>query len=87
MRLRKLGFSSYDAGDRPQEIPTNLKKIKLPGKAMSLWVHIRNFPLIIKPFVKDIEDVVLNLVLLLVDITSRITAVEIRSPGGMKFQF
>ena len=79
LRLRRIGFTSYDAGDKPQEIPLNLKKLKLPGKAMSLWVHIRNFPFIIKPFLKDIEDEVLNLVLLLVEITSRITAVEIRS--------
>ena len=79
LRLRNLGFTSYDAGDKPQDVPTNLRKMKLPGKAMSLWVHIRNFPLIIKPLVKDNEDAVLNLILQLVDIASRITATEIRN--------
>ena len=79
LRLRSLGFTSYDAGDKPQDVPSNLKKMKLPGKAMSLWVHIRNFPLIIKHFVKDKNDDVLNLALQLVEITSRITAAEIRN--------
>ena len=79
LRLRSLGFTSYDAGDKPQDVPSNLKKMKLPGKAMSLWVHIRNFHLIIKHFVKDKNDDVLNLALQLVEITSRITAEEIRN--------
>ena len=77
-RLKNLGFYSYDSGDKPQDVPLNLKKLKLPGKAVSLWVHLRNFPLIIKPFVEDTEDEVLKLILLLVEITGRITAVEIR---------
>ena len=46
--------------------------------SLSLWVHMRNFPLIIKPFIQDTDDEVFSMSLLLVDITNRITAAEIR---------
>ena len=76
MRLKELGFYSYEAPDKPQDVPS--KGRKLPGKAVSLWIHARNFPLIIKPFVRDFEDEVLKLALLLVEITNRLTALEFR---------
>ena len=75
-RLKELGFYSYEAPDKPQDVPNKGKK--LPGKAVSLWIHARNFPLIIKPFVQDLDDEVLKLSLLLVEITSRLTALEFR---------
>ena len=75
-RMKKLGYSSYEANDKPQEITKKAKK--LPGKACSLWVHARNFPLIIKDMIEDSEDDVLSLLLLLVEITARITCTEIR---------
>ena len=75
-RLKKFKFSSYEANDKPQEIGKKSKK--LSGKACSLWVHARNFPLIVKDFIKDLDDEVLSFLLLLVDITARITANEFR---------
>ena len=79
-RLKRFGFLSYEAADRPQDVPIKSKALKLPGKACSLWVHIRNFPLIIQEFFEeDSEDDVLLLALKLVDITNRLTAVEFRN--------
>ena len=75
-RLRQFKFSSYESADRPQDVPSKGKK--MPGKAISQWVHARNFPLIMKPFIQDNEDDVLEFALLLVEITSRITAYEFR---------
>ena len=76
LRLREFKFSSYDATDKPQDIPHRGKK--MPGKAVTHWVHMRNFPLIIKPLVQDADDEILNLALLLGDLTSRITALEFK---------
>ena len=75
-RLSNFKFWSYEASDRPQELTEKSKK--LPGKACSIWVHIRNFPLLISNLVKDDQDEVLALLLLLSDITARVTAMEFR---------
>ena len=75
-KLKKFKFTSYEANDKPQELGKKAKK--LPGKACSLWVHARNFPLIVRDFVEDPDDDVLSFLLLLVDITARITATEFR---------
>ena len=75
--LNKVGYSSYEASDRPQDVPK--KGRKLSGKACSLWVHARNFPLIIRNLVQDEDDDVLEFLILLVDITARITASEFRN--------
>ena len=75
-RLRQFKFSSYESADRPQDVPAKGKK--MPGKAISQWVHARNFPLIMKPFVQNNDDNILELALLLVEITGRITAYEFR---------
>ena len=63
--------------DRPQEIKS-FKGMKLPGKAVSVWTHIRNFGLIIHQLVQDFDDQVLGLGLELADIVERVTAVECR---------
>ena len=79
VHMRRIGFYSYEAADRPQDVPDKAKK--LPGKACSLWVHMRNFPLIIKSLMKDEaddEDGVLQLALKLLDVTNRIAVVEFR---------
>ena len=74
--LNRLGYPSYESYDRPQEVPKKSKK--LSGKAVSLWVHIRNFPMIMKSLVRDQDDEVFQYLLLLVDITAKITAMEFR---------
>ena len=76
LSMKNLQYLSYEASDKPQDVPK--KGRKLSGKACSLWVHIRNFPLIIKNLVEDEEDEILSLLLLLVEITARITASEFR---------
>ena len=77
LKLKGLGYPSYESSDRPQEVPKKARK--LSGKACSLWVHIRNFPLIVKNLVQDQNDEVFIFLLQLVDITARITAQEFRS--------
>ena len=77
LKMKNLGYPSYEASDVPQDVPKKGKK--LSGKACSLWVHVRSFPLIVKSFVQDPEDEVLEFLLLLVDITARMTAEEYKS--------
>ena len=81
-KLKGLGYTSYEASDVPEAVPKKAKK--LSGKACSLWVHIRNFPLVVKDFLLNNDDVdsddeVLIWVLKLVDIVNRITATDFRS--------
>jgi hypothetical protein len=76
LSMKNLQYFSYEASDKPQDVPK--KGRKLSGKACSLWVHIRNFPLIVRNLVEDEEDEILSFLLLLVDITARITASEFR---------
>ena len=56
----------------------SFKGMKLPGKAVSVWAHIRNFGIIIHQLVQDFDDQVLGLGLELADIVERVTAVECR---------
>ena len=71
--LKRINYKSFERNDRPQELK-GLKGMKLPGKAVSLWTHIRNFAFIIKPFIKDFESQVLALGLKLAEIVERVTA-------------
>ena len=75
--LQNHRFQSYEMNDRPQQI-ANPKAMKLPGKAVSIWLHMRSFGMIIENFVIDYDDEVLSLGLELVDITERLCAVEFR---------
>ena len=76
-KLKQLSYTSYEASDKPQEVPKKAKK--LSGKACSLWVHIRSFPLIVKDLIVDKSDEVLCFLIQLVEIVSRLTAEEFRS--------
>ena len=75
-RLKNFPFSGHEAADKPHLVPS--KGNKLPGKALSLLVHLRNFPLIIKYLAGDSQNEIIRFALLLVDITLRLTAAEIR---------
>ena len=74
--LRRFKYKSHEVNDKPQQVPK--KGSKLPGKACSLWVHARNFPILMRHFVHDKNDEVLAFLLLLTEITSRLTALEFR---------
>ena len=73
--MAKIGFES---NDKPQEVPTNKKNMKLIGKAVSHWQHIRYFGMIVKSFVLDPSDSALELALKLVEITKRLRAEKFR---------
>ena len=75
--LKKQEFKSFERDDKPQEIKS-FKAKKLPGKAVSVWTHLRNFGFLIHQFVGDFDDQVLVLGLELADIVERVTAVECR---------
>jgi hypothetical protein len=75
--LQSHRFKSYEMNDRPQPI-VNRKALKLPGKAVSIWLHMRCFGMIMQRFVEDYDDDVLSLALELSDITERLSAVEFR---------
>ena len=74
--LRDFGWFSYEQTNKPQSVPTSNKSGKLKGKAVSQWVHIRNWPLIVKKFIVDKDDSALALGLKLHELTERITAAE-----------
>ena len=76
--MHQLGWSSYESGDKPCPVASSMSKkiTKLRGKAVSQWVHIRNFPLILRNLLKDSEDPVLLLGLQLHEIVERLTAQE-----------
>ena len=74
--LLRLGYLSYESGDKPCPLPTSSKVKKLKGKAVSNWVHLRNWPLVMKRYVPDTEDRVLLLGLNLHDIVERLCAQE-----------
>ena len=74
--LQKLSCKSHESSNRPQKIPLDRKSKKLKGKACSIWVHIRNFPFIIRNLIKDEEHPVFQFGLTLHEITERITAYE-----------
>ena len=56
--LKNLSFGDYESSDRPQSVPTKLKDKKLAGKACSIWLHMRYFPLVVRMFVKDSDELV-----------------------------
>ena len=56
------------SSDIPQPVPINAKVKKLNGKAVSIWVHMRIFPLLIRHFYVDICEPALQLCLQLHEI-------------------
>ena len=75
--LQKQRFKSYEMNDRPQQI-VNTKAVKLSGKAVSIWLHMRCFGMVIHNFAIDYDDDVLSLGLQLSEITERLSANEFR---------
>ena len=74
--MRETSWKSYEAADKPQLLPSARNARKLKGKAISQWVHLRNFPLIVEKFVIDKDEEVLALALKLHEVTERATASE-----------
>ena len=74
--MLQLKFPSHESGDKPYPVEIGSKVKKLKGKAVSNWVHIRNWPLIIKNLVSNFDDPVVSLGLLLHEIVERLTAHE-----------
>ena len=74
--LESVGFTSYESRDKPFPLQTQKKNKKLKGKAVSNWVHIRNWPLIVKKYILVNEYPVLRLGLMLNEIVERLVALE-----------
>ena len=72
--LDKFGWYSYEANDKPKSVPLLRSVSKLRGNAVSHWLHIRYFPMIIKKHIRNPSNSVLSLALKLNEITERITA-------------
>ena len=72
--MKNLKYKSYEGSDKPENVPESMKVKKLIGKAVSNWTHMRNFPLLIRKFVRDKDDPALALSLQLHEIVERITA-------------
>ena len=79
--LNQFNYSRQEASSKPQLVPLSNKVKKLSGKAVSHWVHIRIFPyiLMMKNWIRNGDDPVLTLGIMLADITSRLTAEAFRS--------
>ena len=76
--MKVLKYKSNEASDKPESVPESMKVKKLIGKAVSNWTHLRNFPLLIRKFIKDKDEPALVLGLQLHEIVERITANEFR---------
>ena len=74
--LQNIKYLSYERGDKPCPVPTKSGVQKLKGKAVSNWVHLRNWPFVIRNFVDNVDDTVLHLGLILHDIVERICATD-----------
>ena len=75
--LQRHKFKSYEMNDKPQLISSN-KAMKLPGKAVSIWLHLRCFGMLIQTFVQDYDDEALALAVELSEISDRLHAAEFR---------
>ena len=77
--LENFKFSSEEKKSRPQSVPDKAKKLK--GKAISHWIHIRNFPLILvlNGWVKDSDNPVLRLGIKLNELTELVMAERLQS--------
>ena len=78
--LKNLKYSSQESANKPQEVPKSPKVKKLPGKAVSHWVHMRNFLVILylKGWIPDQNDEVVQLAIKLHELTERLTAETFR---------
>ena len=76
--LKAISYKSYESSDKPESVPESVKVRKLVGKAVSNWTHLRNFPLIVRNFVRRNDEPALVLALQLHEVVERITASEFR---------
>ena len=76
--LENMLFTSYEASDKPYPVPHEKGVKKLKGKAVSIWCHMRNWPIIVKKLMNDLDydDPILQLGLKLHEICERVTATE-----------
>ena len=75
-KIKDFTWPSYESSDRPDCVPKPRSVKKLKGKAVSLWVHLRNFPLLIEKFIVDKDDPIVALALKLHEVTERTSATE-----------
>ena len=77
--LKEHHFRSYEINDKPQPIVNN-KAQKLPGKAVSIWLNMRSFGMIVNSMPNPIDenDEVFTISMKLAEITERLTATEFR---------
>ena len=71
--LRQFKFSPEESKSKPQPVPTSGKSIRLKGKAVSNWIHLRNFNLILisNNWIRDINHRFLKLGILLHEVCER----------------
>ena len=74
--LQRHKFKSYESCDVPQLVKP--KAFKLIGKAISIWLHLRCFGMVIEQFVQDINDDVLEMAVALARLSEKLSAVEFR---------
>ena len=74
--LSHFKFSPEEASSKPQNVPEKNEVKKLRGKAISHWIHLRNFPLImaLNNWIKDDTEIAWKLILVLHELTERITS-------------
>ena len=72
--LGNFEFSSYERNDKPYPLPIKNSVKKCRGKAVSQWVHLRIWPLLMMKFLDNNDDPVIRLGLLLHEIVERLTA-------------
>ena len=79
--LQKFPLSTRDLANKPQNVPTNKTVKKLIGKAVSQWLHIRIFLFILfeNGWIGDEGNKVIQLAILLTDLSLRITAEKIEA--------
>lgn len=74
-RIENFQYSKEDKNDKPCKLGSKRKKI--PGAACQVWNFLRLFPLMVHDKIKEYDDEVWHLVLLLNEITEIISAPEI----------
>ena len=81
LALKNLKYSAQESSNKPQEVPSNSKVKKLPGKATSNWVHMRNFLVILylKGWIEDKNEEAFQLAIKLHELTERLTAEAFRN--------
>lgn len=74
-RIEKFPYSVNDRQDKPCTISD--KKNRIPGGACQIWTFLRIFPLLVEDKIKDFEDEVWFIVMLLTEIVEIVCAPKI----------